>query len=188
MTRRATEVRARSPRAGQADAERQRSERSRLPEPELPVESVVGEEPAPDSVRVVGGDQAEVDHQGEQHRGGEQSSGGGGAHDPNDRERGEKGGPDEADDQTHAAERLDGRWVARDAQEVAWALRASLRGGIEGKRRQEAERQEGAHVGEDESRTFQTAADAAVGVRKRRVRNERRASRVGEQPDRKEDG
>ena len=155
------------------DAERERREGAGLPEPQLAVDFVVGEEPAAGAVRVAGCDERQVGDEREQHRRGEEPGGGGRAHDPQEGEAGERGRPDQSRDEARAVEPLDEAGGARDAHEVARALRASLCRGIERERREQPQHDERARVSDHQPRAFQATAGAAAGVGERRMGDER---------------
>ena len=176
MTSRATVVRARRPRT-QAEQTPSTSDtqRRRLPEPEPPVDAVVGEEAALEAVRVAGGDQRRDTRRPPASTGAVSSRA---AEDERairaTREhRRADGAQTRPSDDAGALDRLHEPGDARDGQEVPRALRAALRGRVEHERRQQAEHEDRARVGEQEPRALEPAADAAR--RDRRARRARRA-------------
>ena len=176
------------PRPGQHHTERHRDQRSRLPEPEPLIDLVVGEKPAPEAVRIAAGDESEIHDGGEEHRRREQPRGGRRPGDPPDRERCESGGPDQAQQQARTLEPDAEVGRARDRDEIAWALRAALRGGVEDQRRQQSQYEDRPGVGDRQRNAFGAPREPAARVGERRVRHERRTGSRGQQPDREHHG
>ena len=168
------------------DPDREQGERRRLPEPQVVVDGVVGEEAARDAVRVVGGDQREIGGGRQQHRRAQPPGGGGGAGHLDERQHRQRGRPHEAEDQARAAGRLDDVRGARDGEQVVGAVDAALRAGVEGQRGQQTQREQRAGVGEREPGAREPARHAPFGIRERRVRDDRGARRVAEQAEREQ--
>ena len=187
ITRRATEVRARHPRThAKQTPSTSTPSAAACPYQRARSDAIIGEVASLGAVSVGDGDESEVRDERQEHGRGEDPGGGRRARDPPRSERSQRGCPDQAGDEADPRRRLDEAGIARDADEVVRALRASLCDRVERERRNQPERHERAHVGKREHRAFEPAGDEAAGVGERRMRDDRRACRVREQPDREQ--